>query len=239
MCLIHNSDKFVYIVDGHQLPAKTEAREVSNTNSTSLQQGKPDLVEERDAKTTFKPGKHADELTKLDDESVPKVLDWFKRSSSTEDGELVSARSQGREPREEVDLSTRTAVLPTEHSGPGMHGKTEGMEERPFGKIKQQNSISSTSFTSENVQLIKERVKPKTGEANEKQNNKLLTEFDRTRVEKKEHGQEIKQQNKKSNLLEHQEHNLPAQKCESEKAIRERRRIREIRAFWKGYQMAD
>ncbi|KAM4789607.1 synaptotagmin-like protein 2 isoform 1-T1 [Cyanocitta cristata] len=230
--LSHESKSHKNFTDGHQLPAKTEAREVSNTNSTSLQQGKPDLVEERDAKTTFKPGRHADDLMKLDDESVSKVLDWFKRSSSIEDAEEVSARSQGREPREEVDLSTRTAVLPTEHSGRGMHGKTEDTEERPFGKIKQQNSISSTSFTSENIQLIKEEAKPKTGEANEKQNDKLLTEFDCTRVGKKEHDQEIKQQNKKSNLLEHQEHNLPAQKCESEKAIQEKRRIREIRAFW-------
>ncbi|XP_036240460.1 synaptotagmin-like protein 2 [Molothrus ater] len=230
--LSHESESHKNFTDGHQLAAETEARETSNTNSASLQQGKPDLVEERDAKTIFKPGKHADELMKVDDESVSKVLDWFKRSSSTEDEEVVSTKSQGREPREEVDVSIRTAVLPTEHSGPGMHRKTEDTEEKPFGKIKQQSRISSTSFTSENIQLIKERVKPKTGEANEKQNDKLLTEFDCTRVEEKEHDQEIKQQNKKSNLLDHQGHKLPAQKCESEKAMQEKRRIREIRAFW-------
>ncbi|XP_032908207.1 synaptotagmin-like protein 2 isoform X3 [Catharus ustulatus] len=230
--LSHESESHKNFTDGHQLSAETEAREVSNTNSTSFQQGKPDLVEERDAKTTFKPGKHVDELMKVDDESVSKVLDWFKRSSSTEDEELVSMKSQGKEPREEVDVSIKTAVLPAEHSGPGMHEKTEDTEERPFGKIKQQSNISSTSFNSEHMQLIKERVKPKTGEANEKQNDKLLTEFHCTRVEEKEHGQEIKQQNKKSNLMEHQGHKLPAQKCESEKAIQEKKRIREIRAFW-------
>ncbi|XP_063250473.1 synaptotagmin-like protein 2 isoform X1 [Prinia subflava] len=230
--LSHESESHKNLTDGHQLSAETEGCEVSNTNSTSLQQGKPDLVEERDAKAIFKPGKHADELRKVDNESVSKVLDWFKRSSSTEDEELVSTKSQGREPREEVDMSIGTAVLPTEHSGPGMHGKTEDTEERLFGKIKQQSSISSTSFTSENIQLIKERVKPKTGETNDKQNDKLLAEFDRTRVQEKEHGQEIKQQNKKSIFLEHQGHKLPAQKCESEKAIQEKRRIREIRAFW-------
>ncbi|XP_014731232.1 PREDICTED: synaptotagmin-like protein 2 isoform X4 [Sturnus vulgaris] len=230
--LSHESESHKNFTDGHQLSAETEAREVSNTNSTSLQQGKPDLVEERDAKTTFKPRKHVDELMKVDDESVSKVLDWFKRSSSTEDEELVSMKSQGREPREEVDVSIRTVVLPTEYNRLGMHEKTEDTEERPFGKIKQQSSISSTSFTSEDMQLIKERVKPKTGEANKKQNDKSLTEFDYTRVEEKERGQVIKQQNQKSNLLEHQEHKLPAQKCESEKAIQEKRRIREIRAFW-------
>ncbi|XP_053790875.1 synaptotagmin-like protein 2 isoform X1 [Vidua chalybeata] len=229
--LSHELESHKNFTDGHQLSAET--CEVFNTDSTSLQQGKTDLVEERDAKTIFKPGKHADELMKVDDKSVSKVLDWFKRSSSTEDEEVVSTKSQGRESREEVDnVSIRTAVLPTEHSGPGMHGKTEDREERLFGKIKQQSRISSTSFTSENIQLIKETVKPKTGEANEKQNDKLLTEFDCTRVKEKEHGQEIKQQNKKSSLLEHQGHKQPAQKCESEKAIQEKRRIREIRAFW-------
>ncbi|TRZ19282.1 hypothetical protein HGM15179_007838 [Zosterops borbonicus] len=231
--LSHESESHKNFTDGHQLSPETEACEVSNTNSTSLQQGKPDLVEERDAKTIFKPEKHADELMKVDDESVSKVLDWFKRSSSTEDEELISVKSQSREPREEVDMSIRTAVLPTGHSGPGMHGKTEDTEERPFGKIKQ-SSISSKSFTSENIQLIKDRVKPKRGETNEKQNDKLLTEFDCTRVEEKEYGQEIKQQNKKSTLLEHQGHKLPVpvHKCDSEKAIQEKRRIREIRAFW-------
>ncbi|XP_027517249.1 synaptotagmin-like protein 2 isoform X2 [Corapipo altera] len=230
--LSHESNSHKNFTDEHQLSVKTEAREVSNTSSTSLQQGKPDLVEKRDAKTTFKPDKHADELVKVADESVSKVLDWFKRSSDTEDGEHASTRSQGRESKEEVDFSTRTAVLPTEHSGPSMHGKTGVTEELPFGKIKQQNSVSSTSFTSEDAQLIKESVKPKKGEVNKEQNDKLLTEFDCTGAEEKEHGQEIKQQNQKSNLLEHQEHKLQPQKYESEKAIQEKRRIREIRAFW-------
>ncbi|XP_029899027.1 synaptotagmin-like protein 2 isoform X2 [Aquila chrysaetos chrysaetos] len=166
---------------------------------------------------------------KVADESVSKVLDWIKRSSGTEDKKHVSARSQGWEPKEEVDFSSRKAVLPTEHSGPSMDGKTKVRKELSFAKVKQWNSISPTSFISEDTQLIKERVK---GEENEEQNDKPLTEFDSTRVEEREHGQEIKQQNKKSNLLENQEHKLPVQKCESEKAIREKRRITEIRAFW-------
>ncbi|XP_019328153.1 PREDICTED: synaptotagmin-like protein 2 [Aptenodytes forsteri] len=230
--LSHESVSHKNSTDAHQLSAKTEAHEVSNTNSASLQQGKPDPVEERDAKTTFKPDKHADELMKVADESVSKVLDWFKRSSGSEDRKRVSASSQGREPKEEVDISTRTAVLPAEHSGPSMDGKTEIREELPFRKIKQRNSISPTSFISKDTQLLKERMKPKKGEKNEEQNDKLLTEFDCTRVEEKERGQEIKQQNQKSNLLEHQEHKLPAQKCESEKAIQEKRKIRKIRVFW-------
>ncbi|XP_035185558.1 synaptotagmin-like protein 2 isoform X3 [Oxyura jamaicensis] len=80
--------------------------------------------------------------------------------------------------------------------------------------------------------MIKERRKPKQGEDNEKQNDKSVTEPDCTRIEDKESGQEIKQQNQKSHVWEHHEHKLPAQKYESEKAVREKRRIREIRAFW-------
>ncbi|XP_056184991.1 synaptotagmin-like protein 2 isoform X1 [Falco biarmicus] len=107
-------------------------------------------------------------------------------------------------------------------------------EELLFGRINQRNSISPASFISEDTQLVKERMKPKKGEENEEQNDKSLTEFDCTKAEEKERGREIKEQNIKSNLLEHEEHKLPAQKCELEKAIQEKRRIREIRAFWEG-----
>ncbi|XP_057252698.1 synaptotagmin-like protein 2 isoform X1 [Pezoporus wallicus] len=226
----HESKSHKDFTDEHQLSAKTEAHEVSNTNSMSLQQGKPDLVEEQDAKTTLKPDKNADEL-KVADESVSKVLDGFERSSDAEDGKFVSARSHGREPKEEVDFSARTPVLRSEHSGPSMAGKTGVMEELLSGKIKQHSSISPTSLRSGDTQLITERIKPKKEEENEEQHGKSLTELDCTRVEE-EHGQESKRQNEKSNLLEHEEDKLPAEKCESEKAIRARRRIREIRAFW-------
>ncbi|XP_067996512.1 synaptotagmin-like protein 2 isoform X4 [Melanerpes formicivorus] len=228
--LSHGSKSHRNFTEKHQLSAKTEVHVVSNTSSTSLQQGKPDLVEERDVKATFKPDKNAEELVKVADESVSKVLDWFKRSSSTEDRKHFSARSQDREPQEEVNISSRTAVPPAEQSGPSMDRKTEVTKEVTFGKIKQQNSISPT-FISEDADLI-ERMKRKKGEENEEQNYKSLIEIDCTRVQEVEHGQKIKQQNKKSSLMEHEEHKLPAQKYQSEKAIQEKRRIKEIRAFW-------
>ncbi|KAM9565065.1 synaptotagmin-like protein 2 isoform 1-T6 [Guaruba guarouba] len=228
--LCHESESHKNFTDEHQLSAKTEAHEVSNTNSTSLQQGKPDLVEEQDAKTTLKPDKNADEL-KVADESVSKVLDWFERSSGAEDGKFVSATSQGREPKEEVNFSIRTPVLRAEYSGPSMAGKTGVTKELLSEKFKQHNSISPTSLRSGDTQLTAERMKPKKKEENEEQNSKSLTELDCAGVEEK-HGQECKLQNEKPNLLEHEEHKLRAEKCESEKAIRARRRIREIREFW-------
>ncbi|XP_052525373.1 synaptotagmin-like protein 2 isoform X5 [Tympanuchus pallidicinctus] len=104
-------------------------------------------------------------------------------------------------------------------------------EELLYGKNKQLNAISPTAFISEDIQLIKERRKPKHSKENEDQNEKSLSELDYTGIEAKESDEEIKQQNK-INVLKHHEHVLPAQKCVLEKAIRAKRRIREIRAFW-------
>ncbi|XP_065534906.1 synaptotagmin-like protein 2 isoform X2 [Lathamus discolor] len=112
-----------------------------------------------------------------------------------------------------------------------MAGKTGVTEELLSGKIKQHSSISPASLRSRDTQLVTERIKPKKEEENEEQNGKSLTKLYCTRIEE-EHGQESKRQNEKSHLLEHKEDKLPAEKCESEKAIRARRRIREIRAFW-------
>lgn len=228
-CLIPISDKLVYVVDEHLLSAETKTQELSDINSAGLQQGKPDLVEERDAKTAFKPDKHGAEIVEVADDSVSEVLDWFERSSRTEDRKTESARSQGGELKE-VNFTTRT-VLPTEHSGTSVDRKMQVREELLYGKNKQLNAISPTTFISEDIQLIKERRKPKHGKENEDQNEKSLSELDYTGIEAKESDEEIKQQNK-INVLKCHEHMLPAQKCVLEKAIRAKRRIREIRAFW-------
>ncbi|XP_021238240.1 synaptotagmin-like protein 2 isoform X2 [Numida meleagris] len=215
--------------DEHLLSAETKTQELSDINSAGLQQGKPDLVEEQDAKIIFKPEKDADEIVEMADESVSKVLDWFERSSGTEDRKPESARSQGGELKE-VNFTTRT-VIPTEHSGTSVGGKMQVREESPFGKNKQLSAISPTTLISEDIQLIKERRRPKQSEENEEQNEKSLTELDYTRIETKESDEEIKQQNQ-INVLKHCEHKLPTQKCVLEKTITAKRRIREIRAFW-------
>ncbi|XP_031468315.1 synaptotagmin-like protein 2 isoform X2 [Phasianus colchicus] len=231
--LSHESKSLKNFTDEHLLSAETKTQELSDINSAGLQQGKPDLVEERDAKTVFKPDKHGDEIVEVADESVSEVLDWFERSSGTEDRKTESARSQGGELKE-VNFTTRT-VLPTEHSGTSVDRKMQAREELPSGKNKQLNAISPTTFISENRQLIKERRKPKQGKENEEQNEKSLSEFDYTRIEAKESDEEIKQQNQ-INVLKHHEHVLPAQKCVLEKAVKAKRRIREIRAFWERHE---
>uniref|UniRef100_A0A8C9FI24 Uncharacterized protein n=1 Tax=Pavo cristatus TaxID=9049 RepID=A0A8C9FI24_PAVCR len=229
----HESKSLKNFTDEHLLPAETKTQELSDINSAGLQQGKPDLVEERDAKTIFKPDKHGDEIVEVDDESVSKVLDWFERSSGTEDRKPESARSQGGELKE-VNFTTRT-VLPTEHSGTSVDRKMQVREELPCGKNKQLDAISPTTFISEDIQLIKERTKPKKGEETEEQNEKSLSDFDCTKIEAKESDEEIKQQNQ-INVLKHHEHVLPAQKCVLEKTVRAKRKIREIRAFWERHE---
>ncbi|XP_010704484.1 uncharacterized protein LOC100540319 isoform X2 [Meleagris gallopavo] len=231
--LSHESKSLKNFTDEHLLSAETKIQELSDINSAGLQQGKPDLVEERGAKTVFKPDKHGDEIVEVADESVSEVLDWFERSSGTEDRKTESAGSQSGELKE-VNFTTRT-VLPTEHSGTSLDKKMQVREELPCGKNKQLNAISPTTFISEDIQLIKERRKPKQGKENEDQNEKSLSELDYTGIEAKESDEEIKQQNK-MNVLKHHELMLPAQKCVLEKAVRAKRRIREIRAFWERHE---
>ncbi|XP_039214516.1 synaptotagmin-like protein 2 isoform X2 [Crotalus tigris] len=76
--------------------AEAEEAELSNTGCADLKQGKPDLVGRS-------VDKHAAENLKAADESISKVLDWFKRSSSTADKETVLITPQQRQFTEEMD----------------------------------------------------------------------------------------------------------------------------------------
>ncbi|KAH0625221.1 hypothetical protein JD844_033514 [Phrynosoma platyrhinos] len=90
---------------GQQLPLVTkEEPQAPKVGSADLEQGKPALVEGQSAKTTSKPDKHAVEILKAADESISKVLDWFKRTSSTASKETVLLSPQERELAEEMDM---------------------------------------------------------------------------------------------------------------------------------------
>ncbi|XP_029141263.1 uncharacterized protein LOC107293602 [Protobothrops mucrosquamatus] len=77
--------------------AEAEEAELSNTGCADLKQGKPALVVGRSV------DKHAAENLKAADESISKVLDWFKRSSSTADKETVLITPQQKQFTEEMD----------------------------------------------------------------------------------------------------------------------------------------
>ncbi|KAJ6664882.1 hypothetical protein lerEdw1_005854 [Lerista edwardsae] len=71
-------------ITGQPLPlAKSEDPQVPSLGSSTLDQGKPALVEGQTAKASSKSDRHAAEILKAADESISKVLDWFQRSSST------------------------------------------------------------------------------------------------------------------------------------------------------------
>ncbi|XP_054829719.1 synaptotagmin-like protein 2 isoform X6 [Eublepharis macularius] len=97
---------------GQQLPlANTGDSQAPSVVSVDLEQGKPVLVDGPSAKTPSKSDRHAAEALKAADESITKVLDWFKRSSSTDsEGNLPSSVSQEREPSEGMNM-TKTRGL--------------------------------------------------------------------------------------------------------------------------------
>ncbi|XP_063161962.1 synaptotagmin-like protein 2 isoform X1 [Candoia aspera] len=99
---------------GQELPlAETEEPEMPKTGHADLEQGKPALVEGHSV------DKHAAENLKATDESISKVLDWFKRSSGTADKETVLITPQGRAFAEEMDTPKPMELSVTgEDNGP-------------------------------------------------------------------------------------------------------------------------
>ncbi|XP_060091314.1 synaptotagmin-like protein 2 [Heteronotia binoei] len=106
---------------GQQLPlANTEDPQAASAVSKDLEQGKPVPVDGPNAKTPSRSDRHAAEASKAADESISKVLDWFKRSSSTDsEGTVSLSASQGREPLEETSVpKTRELAITREENGP-------------------------------------------------------------------------------------------------------------------------
>nr|XP_032634923.1 synaptotagmin-like protein 2 isoform X7 [Chelonoidis abingdonii] len=144
-----------HTIDQQPLSAKTKSPQVPNASSADLQQGKPVLVEDQSAKTTSKPDRHAAELMKVADESISKVLDWFKRSSNTGDENTPSVASQRRESKEELYLPPRTRVITTKDSGPSTDENTQ-LIDLSFGNSgKPSNVLKPAAVDAEDIQIIK------------------------------------------------------------------------------------
>nr|XP_034970424.1 synaptotagmin-like protein 2 isoform X2 [Zootoca vivipara] len=100
-----------------QLP-KTEDPQVPKIGSADLEQGKQALVEAPSAKTVSKSDKYTAEILKAADESITKVLDWFKRSSSDEEKETLPQISQDVGLAEEMDIpKARESAARTKYKG--------------------------------------------------------------------------------------------------------------------------
>nr|XP_005287600.1 synaptotagmin-like protein 2 isoform X4 [Chrysemys picta bellii] len=144
-----------HTIDQQPLSAKTKSPQVPNASSADLQQGKPVLVEDQSAKTTSKPDKHTAEFMKVADESISKVLDWFKRSSDTGDETTPSVASQGRESKEELYSSPRTRVITTKDSGPSTDENTQLIDLSFGNNGKPSNVLKPAAVDAEDIQIIK------------------------------------------------------------------------------------
>ncbi|TFK14234.1 fibrosin-1-like protein [Platysternon megacephalum] len=144
-----------HTIDQQPLSAKTKSSQVPNAISADLQQGKPVLVEDQSAKTTSKPDKHAAEFMKAADESISKVLDWFKRSSNTGDENTPSVASQGRESKEELYLSPRTRVITTKESRPSTDENTQLIDLSFGSNGKPSNVLKPAAADAEDIQILK------------------------------------------------------------------------------------
>uniref|UniRef100_A0A8C3W241 Synaptotagmin-like protein 2 n=1 Tax=Catagonus wagneri TaxID=51154 RepID=A0A8C3W241_9CETA len=87
-----------------------EPSQVPDHSSRDHQQGKPPLLKALKAKTSSRSASYATEIRKTTDDSISKVLDWFNRSSHSEDSKSPLQHPQEIEPKGETDSKSQIAV---------------------------------------------------------------------------------------------------------------------------------
>ncbi|XP_024843084.2 synaptotagmin-like protein 2 isoform X5 [Bos taurus] len=87
-----------------------ELSQVPDCSSRDHQQGKPPLLQALRAKTSSHSGPYATEIRKTTDDSISKVLDWFNRSSYSDDSVASLQYPQDIEPKEKPDSKPQIAV---------------------------------------------------------------------------------------------------------------------------------
>ncbi|XP_074256334.1 synaptotagmin-like protein 2 isoform X9 [Saimiri boliviensis] len=83
--------------------AEPEPSQVPGGSSRDHQQGKPPPLPAIKAKTSSRSGPYATEIKKTTDDSIFKVLDWFNRSSYSDDNKLSLQHLRGIQSKEKVD----------------------------------------------------------------------------------------------------------------------------------------
>ncbi|XP_007944441.2 synaptotagmin-like protein 2 [Orycteropus afer afer] len=96
--------------------------QVPDQSSRDHQQGKPPFLTAVKAKTSSRSGPHTTEIMKTTDDSISKVLDWFNRSSHSDDRPSLK-HPRGKEPKEKTDLKSQIAIaLVTDDTSPKENG---------------------------------------------------------------------------------------------------------------------
>ncbi|XP_027435549.2 synaptotagmin-like protein 2 isoform X1 [Zalophus californianus] len=87
-----------------------EPSQVPDHSSRDCQQGKPPLLKALKARTSSHSGPFATEIRKTTDDSISKVLDWFNRSSHSEDNKSPLQHPQRMELKEETHSESPVAT---------------------------------------------------------------------------------------------------------------------------------
>ncbi|XP_075858504.1 synaptotagmin-like protein 2 isoform X2 [Microcebus murinus] len=87
-----------------------EPSQVPGHSSRDHQQGKPPPLLALKAKTFSHSGPYTTEIRKTTDDSISKVLDWFNRSSHSDDNKSSLQLPQGIEPEEKIVSKSQVAI---------------------------------------------------------------------------------------------------------------------------------
>ncbi|XP_032151832.1 synaptotagmin-like protein 2 isoform X7 [Sapajus apella] len=90
--------------------AEPEPSQVPDGSSRDHQQGKPPPLPAIKAKTSSRSGPYATEIKKTTDDSIFKVLDWFNRSSYSDDNKLFLQHLRGIQSKEKVDSKSQVVI---------------------------------------------------------------------------------------------------------------------------------
>ncbi|XP_073937772.1 synaptotagmin-like protein 2 isoform X4 [Castor canadensis] len=131
-----------------------EPSQVSDLSSRDHQQGKPPLLMALKAKRSSHSGSYASEIRKTTDDSISKVLDWFNRSSnSDDDSKLPLQHPQGTEPKEITDSNSQVAIALVKDAT-GL--KESDSESLSFTKVKLKPTRSDSASQVEGDMLLSE-----------------------------------------------------------------------------------
>ncbi|KAM6173427.1 synaptotagmin-like protein 2 isoform 2-T2 [Erethizon dorsatum] len=143
---------------------KPEPSQVPDCNSRDHQQGKPPRLMTLIAETSSCSGPCATEIRKTPDDSISKVLDWFNRSSYSDDSKSSLEHPQGIEPKEKIDSKSQ---VPVAFETDGTSLKENGSKALSPTKVELKPGRSDSTFQVEREKLLFEEcqddanIKPK------------------------------------------------------------------------------
>ncbi|KAF7251162.1 Synaptotagmin-like protein 2 [Varanus komodoensis] len=167
------SEAFPKSTTDQQLPlAKPEEPQVPKGGSADPEQGKSALAEGQSARTLSKADKYAAEIVKAADESISKVLDWFKRSSSAGGNESMLSAPQERKLAEKRSLhKTRELTVTGEDHGssPGvLRGKPTSQNDQSRDPVFAKNGRPVSLLVGEERSFTQGKAEETAGSAHQR-----------------------------------------------------------------------